>query len=124
MAIWIATALGLAGGVVLAYAAGRTILPRMVARSQDMYLAVRMALAGAIVALLPAFFLSIVVGGTLGGAWGEQVFRQIGVPSSGVPSGLAIGIALVFAAVLIVGTGMGLLLAKAVIVYRQRRFRI
>jgi hypothetical protein len=121
--IWIATALGLGAGVVLAYAVARAALPRAVARAEDALLFVRLAFAGAVVALLPALLLSLVVGGALGAAWGERVFGRFGVPSSGVPVGLALGIALVFALVMLGGGAIGILLGKAVICYRQRRER-
>lgn len=122
-AIWIATALGLAGGVVLAYVLGKAVLPRAVAKSQDTSLVVRLAFAGTVVALLPALFLSFVVGGTLGGAWGKQLFGYLGIPSSGVPFGLASGVALVFALVLLGGAAIGILLGKAVACYRRWRAR-
>jgi len=95
----------------------------LIMRSQDTSLMVRLALAGSVVALLPAFFLSFVVGGTLGGAWGEYFFRQLGLGPVGVPFGLAVGIALVFAVVLLGGAAMGVLLGKAVLYYRQWRVR-
>jgi len=119
--IWIATALGLGAGVVLAYAVGKAVLPRAVAKADDALLFVRLAFAGTVVALLPALLLSLVIGGTLGGAWGERVFGRLGVPSSGVPVGLAIGIALVFALVVLGGGAIGMFLGKAVIRHRQRR---
>lgn len=116
--IWIATALGLAGGLVLAYALGKAVLPRWVEKSEHISLLVRMAFAGTVVALLPALLLSLVVGGTLGGAWGERAFAQLGF-SSGAPIGLALGVAVVFALVLVAGAAAGVLLAKALVRYRQ-----
>ena len=116
--VWIATALGLAGGLLLAYGLGIAILPRWVEKSERMALLVRMAFAGTVVALLPALLLSLVVGGTLGGAWGERVFDQLGFPS-GAPIGLALGVALVFALVLVAGAAIGIALAKVVV--RRRR---
>jgi len=120
---WIATLLGLAGGLALAYTLGKAILPRLVARSQHMSLLVRMAFAGTVVAALPALFLSIVVGGTLGGSWGAHAFGRLGLPASGAPIGLALGIALVFALVVVGGAAIGVLLGKAVVIYRRWRVR-
>ena len=100
-AIWIATALGLVGGVALCLLVRKTLLPRVPSR---------LAFAGAFVALLPALFLSLVVGGTVGGAWGEQLFGQIGLPASGVPVGLALGIAVIFALVVLGGAAIGRLI--------------
>jgi hypothetical protein len=118
-AIWTATALGLIGGVALVYVIGSALARRFPSRS----LAVRLALAGAAIAVLPAFFLSFVVGGTLGGAWGEHLLGRIGMRSSGVPVGLALGISLVFACVVLVGATVGVLLGKAVLCYQQWRVR-
>lgn len=121
--IWIATALGLLGGLALAYALGSAVLPGAVANVEDSLLSVRLAFAGTVVALLPAIFLSLVVGGTFGGAWGEYVFGRIGIPSSGAPFGLAVGVALVFAVVLLSGGAVGIFLGKALVRYRQWRTR-
>ena len=120
-AIWLASVLGLAGGVVLAFAAGRSILPRLLAGSPDLRLASRLAFAGAVVALGPAILLSIVVGGTLGSALGARLFHLIGVPASGFATGLAAGMAFSFALILLGGAVSGILLAKAVVWYRNRR---
>jgi len=117
--IWIATALGLIGGVALAYLIGGAVARRFTVTSP----AVRLGLAGAAIALLPALFLSLVLGGTLGGAWGEHYLGQVGFPSSGVPIGLALGIALVFACVVLVGATLGILSGKAIHCYRQWRVR-
>jgi hypothetical protein len=88
---WIATALGLAGGLALAWWIAAAALPRLVQRSRKPALLVRLAFGGTVVALLPAVLLSIVVGATLGGG---------------------IGVALVFALVLLAGTFGGALLAR------------
>jgi hypothetical protein len=82
-----------------------------------------LALAGTVIAVLPALFLSLVVGGTLGGAWGERAFDQLGLDSSGAPVGLALGIALVFALVVIAGATIAVFSGKALISYRNRRTR-
>ena len=121
--IWIATLIGLAGGVALAYQLGKTLLPRAISQTRHVTLAIRLALAGTVVALLPAFLLSLVIGGTLGGAWGESALGQLGFHASGAPIGLALGIAIVFALVVIAGAMLGILLAKALIAYRQWRLR-
>jgi hypothetical protein len=121
--VWIATLVGLAGGVALAYQLGRLILPRAIAQSRHVALAVRLAIAGTAVALLPAFLLALVVGGTLGGTWGEQAFSRIGFPESGAPIGLALGIAIVFALVLVGGALLGILVVRAIDSWRQWRLR-
>ncbi|KPK04292.1 MAG: hypothetical protein AMJ64_14015 [Betaproteobacteria bacterium SG8_39] len=117
--IWIASALGLLGGVALAYAVAKPGVPRMIAGAKDGLLLARLALAGTLIALLPALFLSLVAGATLGGAWGRQIFAPYGLAASGAPIGLALGIALVFAGVVLSGTAAGILLGKTVLHYRR-----
>jgi hypothetical protein len=88
---WIAAALGLAGGVALAWWIAAAALPRLAERARKPALLVKLALGGTVVALMPAVLLSIVVGATLAGP---------------------LGVALVFAAVLLAGTFAGALLAR------------
>ena len=61
---------------------------------------------GGLAAVLPAFFLSTVLA-TLGGGYGEAATQAVGLGSSGIPLGLAGGLALVMATVLGVGTLAG-----------------
>jgi hypothetical protein len=121
--VWIATLVGLAGGVALAYQLGKTLLPRAIAATRHVTLAVRLAIAGTVVALFPAFLLSLVVGGTFGGAWGKRALDGLGFPASGAPIGLALGIAVVFALVLIGGALLGVLIARGLVAYRQWQLR-
>jgi hypothetical protein len=88
---WIASALGLAGGLALAYWIAAAALPPLMARSRRPALLIKLAFAGTLVALLPAVLLSLVVGATLGGA---------------------IGVALVVALVVRAGLFGGVLLAR------------
>jgi hypothetical protein len=88
---WVAAALGLAGGLALAWWIAAAALPRLMERSRRPALLVKLAFGGTVVALLPALLLSIVVGATLAGA---------------------IGVGLVFAVVLLAGTLGGALLAR------------
>jgi hypothetical protein len=120
---WIATAVGLVGGVALAIAGAKAALPRIAARSPDPLLVVRLAYAGAVVGALPALFLSLVVGGTLGSALGRQLSNPVGLGASGAAFGLASGTALVFAMVILAGTATGVVLGKAVLHFRRRRAR-
>lgn len=121
--VWIATALGLLGGLALTYVLGKAIVPRLAAKSRHTPILIQLAVAGTVIALLPALFLSLVVGGTLGGAWGEHAFDQFGFRASGTPFGLALGIAVVFALVVVVGAAIAVFSGKALIYYRDRRNR-
>jgi hypothetical protein len=87
---WFAAALGLAGGLGLAWWIAGAALPRLMQRSRRPALLIKLAFGGTLVALLPAVLLAVVVGATLGGA---------------------LGIALVFAGVVLAGTFGGALLA-------------
>ena len=91
MSDWIPAALGLAGGLGLAWWATAAALPRLMERSRRPALLLKLAFAGAVVALLPAVLLALVVGATLGGA---------------------IGVALVFAVVVLAGLFGGVLLSR------------
>lgn len=103
MASWLATVLGLAGGVALALAVARTAFPGLIRASRNPRLAARMAFAGTLVALLPATLLGVVAGGTLGAAWGRQ---------TSTPLGIAVGTALAFAVLVLFGAAAGLVLAR------------
>lgn len=116
---WIASALGIVAGVAICYAALKRLLPHFVRRSKDALLLVRLALAGTLAALLPALFLSLVVGATLGGAWGRQIFQPYGLAASGVPLGVALGTTAVFAAVVLLGTAAGIVLGSALLHLRR-----
>jgi hypothetical protein len=95
---WLAIGIGLAGGVALCYWIGRWALPRLVASSRNSDLAVKLSLGGTLIMALPALLLSIVAGATLGMPWGGP--------------GIALGVAAVFALVLLSGTFAGVMLAS------------
>jgi len=120
---WIATAVGLVGGVAAAIALAKAVLPRIAAATPDPLLVVRLAFAGTVVAALPAIFLSLVVGATLGSALGRQLSAQAGLGTTGAPFGLAFGSALVFAVVMLAGTASGVALGMTVLYVRRRRAR-
>ena len=119
---WIATIVGLGGGLLLAYAAAQAVVPRWVEKSENLALAVRLALGGTIVALFPALLLALVAGAAFGSVWGERVFDRIGFPA-GAPIGLALGVAVIFAGVLVAGAGLGIVLANAWLWYRKSQSR-
>jgi hypothetical protein len=110
---WIASALGLAGGVVFVYAMTKAALPRLIGGSRNALTLVRLALAGTLVALLPALFLSLALGATLGAAWGQELFAPYGLAPSGVPLGIALCVGLIFAGVVLAGTATGFAVGKA-----------
>jgi uncharacterized membrane-anchored protein len=118
--IWAASILGLLGGFLLAYRMGRKLLPKLISATSDRMLAIWLALGGTIAMLLPAFFLSFVVGGTLGAALGEQLSQPLGLGIAGVPLGLAAGIAVVFAVTLLGGALGALGVARFIVWFRSR----
>lgn len=121
-AAWIAAIVGLGGGLVLALVVAQAVVPRWVEKSENMALAIRLALGGTVVALFPALLLSLLAGAAFGSVWGECVFDRLGFPA-GAPIGLALGVALVFALVLVAGAGLGILLANAWLRYRKSQSR-
>lgn len=121
-AAWIATIVGLAGGLLLAYAAAQAVVPRWVEKSENTGFVIRLGLGGTLVALFPALLLSLVAGAAFGSVWGERLFDRLGLPA-GAPIGLALGVALVFALVLVAGAGLGIVLANAWLHYRKSQSR-
>jgi hypothetical protein len=95
---WLAIGLGLAGGLLLSYQIGKAVLPSHVHRSRKPDLLIKLSLGGTVIAALPALLLSIVVGAMLGMPWGAV--------------GIVIGVAAVFALVLLSGTFVGVMLAR------------
>ena len=95
---WLAIGLGIAGGLLLCYQVGNAVLPRLVERSRQPELLIKLSLGGTVVAALPALLLSVVLGAPLGAGWGAL--------------GMVLGVAAVFALVLLAGTFAGVLLAK------------
>ena len=95
---WLAIAVGLAGGLAVSIYAAKALLPPLVERSKKPDLVVKLSLGGTVIAAIPALLLSIVVGATLGSAFGAF--------------GIVLGVAAVFAAILLAGTFAGVLLAR------------
>lgn len=112
--IWLAAIVGVLAGFLLAYWIGRRLLPMMVAASRDRMLAIWLALGGVVAMLLPALFLSFVIGGTLGGVVGERLSQMLGLGPAGVPLGLAAGISVIFAFILLVSALAGIGIARLI----------
>ncbi len=70
------------------------------------------AIIGLILALMPGYVFSLMVGGMLGGGFGEQLSARLGLGSSGVPLGIFIGLTLFISTVVCVGVVIGTLLGK------------
>ena len=98
MTDWLAIAVGLAGGLLLCNYAGKTILSRLIERSKKPDLLVKLSFGGTAIAALPALLLSIVVGATVGSGFGVV--------------GVVVGVAAIFALVMLAGTFAGVLLAR------------
>jgi hypothetical protein len=95
---WLAIGVGLVGGLLLSYLMGKRVLPPLAERLPDPALLIKLSLGGTAIALLPALLLSIVVGAPLGADWGAM--------------GMVVGVAAIFALVLLAGTFAGVLLAR------------
>jgi len=114
VAVIASTSLGVVGGVLLGYLGGKGFARKLSAGSSSPKIVLRCALAGGLVMLLPALFLSFVVGGNLGGGWGEVALGRIGIPL-----GLAAGICVVLSILLSSSALFGAVLGKAVASFRS-----
>lgn len=112
----IAVGLGYLGGILLSYLCGRRIIltigGRITLRDLRRNFTGLLGVVGGIAALLPALFLGTVVGGNLGGAYGEVISSWVGLGMAGVPIGLVLGICGVTAAVTSVGVLLGAAIGK------------
>jgi len=113
--IWGATIIGLCLGAVTAYLGGRSLLLKLVLNSSAPDVMAKFGVAGIIISFVPALLLSVVVGGTLGSSGGSWLFDAAGMPVSGVPLGMGLGIAVVFATVLVGGTAACIFAGRALI---------
>ena len=117
-AVIAAISFGVVGGVLLGYLGGKGFARKLSAGSNSPKIVLGCALAGGFAMLLPAFFLSFVVGGNLGGGWGEVALGRIGIPL-----GLAAGICTVLAILLSSSALIGAVLGKAVASFRSTNNR-
>ena len=110
----IAIALGYVGGIALTYLCGRAVVVRFGGRIAFRDKIGMLGVAGGMLALGPALFFATVVGGNLGGAYGETVSAFLGLGSVGVPIGLGLGLIAVTTVVatcgVILGAGIGRLI--------------
>jgi hypothetical protein len=84
--VW--TTLALVAGTVLGMSVGSIISRRAFSYSSS---SMRNALYGWLLALLPAFFLAIALGGNLGGAGAAWVSETLGLENRLVPAGIFVG---------------------------------
>jgi hypothetical protein len=106
--------IGYSAGAVGGYLLSKRIIRRLSSDSFKPRLVVWFGVAGGVVALLPAFFLSVVVGGTLGGSYGEVVGQTFGLGRIGVLIGIPVGSAVVLAALITVGVLAGTVLGRLI----------
>jgi len=87
--------LGYVGGVALTYLCGTWIISKFGARIRFMELKRNLpgvlGAIGGIAALLPALFLGTVVGGHLGGAYGDVISQTVGLGMARSPGWLGAG---------------------------------
>ena len=111
MIIFIATAFGLAAGSWLGYLGGNAVAKRL---GGQQFLRSSAGL-GAALTLLPTCFVAFVVGGSLGGGYGEALLGSVGVPL-----GLGMGIAFVLAAGIVLGAFAGAMCGRLILSARSR----
>jgi hypothetical protein len=64
---------------------------------------------GAAVAAIPAFFISITVGGSLGGGWAEAILG-----TSAIPVGVAVGMFVVLVGLVLICSTLAALIVRAI----------
>jgi hypothetical protein len=106
-AVFLAIALGLSAGTIIGYRSSKVLPVWLGKPARAPRLVQYCSWTGALLFLLPSLFLSIVVGGTLGGGWGEAATVAVGYGSLGVPVGLAVGITVILGGGVAVGTLIG-----------------
>lgn len=111
-AVFLAIALGLSAGAIIGFRSSKVILICLSEPARAPRMVQYCSWIGALLFLLPSFFLSIVVGGTLGGGWGEAATVTVGYGFLGVPVGLAVGIAVILGGGIAVGTLIGGLVGR------------
>jgi len=104
--------IGYSAGVIGGYLLSKWIVRRLSSDSFQPRLVVWVGVAGGLVALLPAFFLSTVVGGTLGGGYGEVLGQAFGLGKVGVLVGIPVGLAIVLTTLIAVGVLGGTMLGR------------
>ena len=114
-AVILAVGIGVVAGVFAGFLLSKAIILRLGKHSSSPRIVITFAAAGALLILLPACFLSFVVGGNLGGAWGAVASESVGLSSFGVPFGLAGGIAIVLGVGLVFGALLGGLIGRLLI---------
>ena len=114
----IAIALGFAGAIVFGLRASWAIVKRIraipFAAVPRRNLVTPFGILGFIVSTPFAIFLATVIGGTVGGGYGEWLFSFLGVARFGPLVGVPVGIMLVFCVVACGGTLFGSLLGRLV----------
>jgi hypothetical protein len=114
----IAISLGFAGAIVFGLRASWAIVKRVRAIPFDTVprknLVTPFGVLGFIASAPFAIFLAIVIGGTVGGGYGEWLFSFLGVARFGPLVGVPVGIMLVFCVVACVGALLGSLLGRLV----------
>jgi hypothetical protein len=100
---------GVVLGALIGYLAAHRIWRLIASRASHPRMVAAFVTVGYIAAAPMTFFLSFVIGGNLGGVWGEFFLGKVGVPV-----GLAIGIAVVLAVGLAIGAAIGGIIGYAV----------
>jgi len=113
MSALIAIALGLFAGYIMGYRAINTLARRLSCGSMAPRFVRGGAWIGALLMLWPSFILAIVIGGTLGGGWGETVSTAMGLGGIGVPFGIAAGMTIVMTTGISLGALIGGAFGKA-----------
>ncbi len=90
--------------------------------TQDRRIYLFFSIIGGLVMILPAHFLSIVFGGTMGGGYGSIIGEIVGTQRMGFAFGIAFGIFVVALIVIMFGVFAGTLIGNALVKIRPRPY--
>ena len=105
--VFIAIAVGLFCGAFFGYRSGKFLAFKLSKQSIAPRFVLACSAISELLILLPAFYISFILGGNLGGGWGEVASNTMGLGSIGLPIGLAGGIAIIFGGCLALGALVG-----------------
>lgn len=111
VAMFVVVALAYAGGIAASAVLGRRIIAAVVRRRaatpEHRRSIVRMGVAGGLVALMPALLLGVVIGATLGSAYGVNTAGLIALGTSATVVGIGLGVFAVVAVILSGSVALG-----------------
>jgi hypothetical protein len=114
LTVLVAIIAGYSAGVVGGYLLSKAIIRWLSRSSTKPRFVALLGSVGGLTALIPAFFLSTFVEGTLGGGSGEAATQVFGLGSWNVPIGLGLALTLILALITGAGALVGAVIARLI----------